>query len=578
MRTRRWWVLVVLCLSLLVTGIDQTILNVALPTLVRDLHASTSQLQWIVDAYAVIFAGLLLTAGNLGDRFGARRLLVAGLAVFGAGSAACAFSGSSPALIAARALMGVGGAMLMPATLSIITNVFQEPHERARAVGIWAGTSGLGVAIGPVVGGWLLDHYWWGSVFLVNVPVVAIALAGSLWIVPRMAGRRDSRPDILGTLLSIGGLGTLLWGIIEAPIHGWGATSTLGALGAGALLLAGFVVWELRCDHPMLDVRLFTHRAFAGASASLALALFALSGALFMLTQYLQFVLGNSALRTGLLIAPVSIVMFVAAAAAGLLVRRLGARFLVTGGLAVVAAGLLATSALGLGDAYSQVIWRFLLLGAGIGLVMPPATDAVLGSLPVERAGVGSATNSTMIQVGGALGVGVLGSLLATRYAGRVSAVIAGHHVPPAARQAIVSSLGGALMVADRAGGTLGAALAHVADAAFVSGMSLAMIVGAATAIAGALVALVVLPPRNKAQARLLDLHAGKTAQAGEVGKAGEVGRAGEVRHPGEAGAEAAGSGVGAPGAAGAVRYPGEAGSDAAGSGVGAPGATVSGR
>lgn len=496
MGTRRWWVLAVLCLSLLVTGIDQTILNVALPTLVRDLHASTSQLQWIVDAYAVIFAGLLLTAGNLGDRFGARRLLFVGLAVFGGGSAACAAAGSSLELIMARGVMGVGGAMLMPATLSIITKVFTDPHERARAVGVWAGTSGLGVAIGPVVGGWLLDHYWWGSVFLVNVPVVAVALAGSLLIVPRIEGRRDSRPDVAGTALSILGLGTLLWGIIEAPTHGWSAISTIGTLAVGAALLAGFVVFELRCDHPMLDVRLFTHRAFAGASASLALALFALSGALFMLTQYLQFVLGNSALRTGLLIAPVSLVMFFTAATAGFLIRRAGSRALVAGGLAVVACGLLATSRLGAGAHYDQVVWRFLLLGGGIGLVMPPATDAVLGSLPVERAGVGSATNSTMIQVGGSLGVGVLGSLLATRYSTRMAAVIAGHSMPEVARQAILSSLGGALAVAQRAGGTLGAALAHVADAAFVSGMGLATLVGAVTAAVGALVALVVLPPR----------------------------------------------------------------------------------
>ncbi len=484
----------VLCLSLLVTGIDNTILNVALPTLVRDLHTSTSQLQWIVDAYAVVFAGLLLSAGNLGDRIGAKRMLIGGLVIFGGGSAACATSGTPLELIAARAFMGIGGAMLMPATLSIITNVFHDPHERARAVGVWAGTSGLGVAIGPVVGGWLLDHYWWGSVFLVNVPVVAVTFVAGIFIVPRLAGRRASRPDPVGTILSIAGLGTLLWGIIEAPIQGWGAASTIGALAAGAAVIGLFAAWELKCDHPMLDVRFFTNRAFAGASVSLALAIFALSGALFLLTQYLQFVLGNSALRTGLLIAPVSIVLFVAAALSGFLVRHIGSRPLVSGGLGIVAIGLLATAGLGLHSAYHDLFWRFLLLGAGIGLVMPPATDAVLGSLPRARAGVGSATNSTMIQVGGSLGVGVLGSLLSTRYSSRLAPIIAGHAMPPVARQAILSSLGGALAVAARAKGPLGAALARLADTAFVSGMGLALVVGAVIALLGALVALLVLP------------------------------------------------------------------------------------
>ncbi len=493
----RWIVLTVLCLGLLITGIDNTILNVALPTLVRNLHASMSQLQWIVDAYAVVFAGLLLTAGNFGDRFGSKYLLLGGLAIFGSGSALSAFSTTSLQLISARALMGVGGAMLMPATLSIITKVFHEPHERERAIGIWAGTSGLGVAIGPIVGGWLLDHYWWGSVFLVNVPIAVVAFGATLWMIPRFQGHRSSRLDLLGTLLSIASLGTLFWGIIEAPTQGWSASTTLGAIVVGVVLLAVFIVWEFRCDHPMLDVRLFAQRGFAGASISLMLTIFALSGALFLITQYLQFVLGNSPLHTGLLIAPVSIVLFGTAALAGVLVRKTGAQVLISGGLVVVAIGLFATSRLGISSDFATLTWRFLLLGAGIGLVMPPATNAVLATLPKERAGVGSAINSTMIQVGGGLGVAVLGSILSTRYSSQVTKVLIGHNVPPIAKTTILSSLGGALAVANHVGGSLGASLARVADAGFVSGMGIALIVGAAIASVGAVLALVIVPSKR---------------------------------------------------------------------------------
>src|SRR5579864_3045180 len=281
---RRWWTLGVLCLSLLVIGLDNTILNVALPTLVRDLHASGSQLQWIVDAYTLVYASILLTTGSLGDRFGRKGALNAGLVVFGLGSVASAFSGSASQLIAARAVAGIGGALIMPATLSILTNVFPA-EERGRAIGIWAGVSGLGIAVGPLLGGFLLEHFWWGSVFFVNVPVVIAALFAGRALVPTSKDPSAPRLDPIGTVLGTGGLAGLLYGIIEAPARGWSAPAVMIGFVAGATLLAAFIAWELTCDHPMLDVRFFRNPRFTGASVAVTLVFFAMFGSLYFLTQ-----------------------------------------------------------------------------------------------------------------------------------------------------------------------------------------------------------------------------------------------------------------------------------------------------
>ncbi len=492
----RWWVLGILCLGLLMTDIDTTVLNVALPTLVRDLNASTNQLQWIVDAYALVFGGLLLTAGSLSDRLGRKWVLVAGLGVFGVGSAFCAYAGSVLPLTLARGGMGIGGAMVMPSSLAIVTNIFKNPVERGRAVGIWSGTAGLGVAIGPLLGGWLLAHFWWGSVFLINVPVAAVTLLASIWLVPNSRDRNAPPSDIVGSVLSVLALGVLLWGIIEAPVHGWTSPDTFGAVTGGVALLALFVVWERHSPHPMLDIGLFAERAFSASIGSLFLVLFALSGALFMFTQYLQFVLGESAFRTGILIAPVSAVLFISSAISSFLVHKLGPRLVIPVGLIIVAVGLWTSADLSVGFAYSAMVWRFVLVGAGIGFVMAPAIDMVLGVVPVERSGVGSATSSAMIQIGGALGVGVLGSVLSTRYQDHLAPLLAGHPIPAEARNAILSSVGGALAVAARAGGHLGDELSHVAKLAFTSGMDLSLIVGACATLAGVLVAALFLPTR----------------------------------------------------------------------------------
>ena len=432
---RRWVTLSVLCVSLLVVNLDSTILNVAMPTIVRDLHASSSDLQWIVDVYAIVFAGLLLVLGSLGDRIGRKRVFVAGLLVFALGSAASAFSGTPHLLIAARGLMGIGAAAIMPSTLSILTNVFVEEQDRARAIGIWSGATGLGVAIGPIAGGWLLAHFWWGSVFLVNVPVIALGLVASIWLVPDSKNPSSKRPDPFGAVLSMVGMGLLLWGIIEAPNRTWESPLVLGALGGAALVLGAFVVWERRSDHPLLELSFFGSRRFSAAMGSMALVLFALAGVLFLLTQYLQFSLGYSALQAGLRIGPIALILLVVAPTSSVLARWLGTKPIVATGMVTIAVGLWLLSRTTVAGTYGSALPAFVMLGIGTGLAFAPSTESVMGSIPRTQAGTGAATNSTALQLGGALGVGILGSLLASRYQGRMHLALAHQHVPASIRR-----------------------------------------------------------------------------------------------------------------------------------------------
>ncbi len=489
---RRWWTLGVMCLSLMVIGVDNTILNVALPTLVRDLHATTSQLQWIVDAYTLVFAGLLLTAGSLGDRFGRRRNLAIGLVIFGVGSVASALVGSPNHLIATRALMGIGGALIMPATLSIISNVFTVPAERARAIAVWAGFSAVGIAIGPLSGGWLLQHFWWGSVFMVNIPIVALALIGGRLFVPESKDPSPHRLDPVGALLSIVGLVALVWAIIEAPGQGWTDSTTLATFLLAAVMLGGFVAWELHTDHPMLDVHFFANPRFTAASTAVTLVFFALFGSTFLLTQYLQFVLGYTALQAGLRVGPVAIMLFIAAPLSARVVERLGTKAVVASGLAIVSVALVILSFATVTSGYGPVLLSMLLMGLGMGMTMAPATESIMGSLPRAKAGVGSAVNDTTRQVGGALGVAILGSLLASAYRSSLGA-----GVSTAAR----SSVGGALLAARDIGGQQGAALAQAAKSAYVDGMGVGVLVAAAVALLGSLIALLFLPSRAALEA-----------------------------------------------------------------------------
>jgi EmrB/QacA subfamily drug resistance transporter len=496
---RRWWILGVLCFCLLVVGIDNTILNVALPTLVEQLGASSSQLQWIVDAYTLVFASLLLTAGTMGDKFGRRGALLIGLLVFGGGSIAAAFAGEASHLIVTRAVMGLGGALIMPSTLSILTNVFPA-EERGRAIGIWAGVSGLGIAIGPLAGGFLLGHFWWGSVFLVNVPIVVAAIIGTWFVVPTSKDPSNPKLDILGTLLSAVGLFALLYGIIEGPSQGWSSTAVVIAFVLAAVLLTSFAFWELRSTHPMLDVRFFKNPRFSAASLAVAFVFFAMFGSLYFLSQYLQFVLGYTPLQTGLRVAPVAVVLMVAAPTSSVLTRWFGTKIVVAVGLGVVAVGLLVLGQATPTSGYALIIGSLVLLGLGMGTAMAPATDSIMGALPPERAGVGSAVNDTTREFGGALGVAILGSLAASQYAASMASAPGLGQLPPAASDAATNSIGGAVTVATRLAGTplesLAAPLLAFARSAFVDAMSHAVEIGAIAAVVGAIVALAFLPSR----------------------------------------------------------------------------------
>jgi EmrB/QacA subfamily drug resistance transporter len=492
---RRWLVLGVMCLSLLLIVMDNTIVNVAIPTLQRDLDASTSQLQWVVDAYILVFAGLLLAMGALGDRFGRRGALAVGLSVMGVASVASSLAGSADQLIATRAIMGVGGALIMPATLSIIINVFTDRKERAQAIAIWTATAGMAVAIGPVTGGWLLEHFWWGSVFLVNVPVVLIALVLGQLFVPTSRDPEAPPLDVVGSLLSIVGLTALVWAIIEGP-HGWSEPTVLGGFAVAVVLLAAFGLWERRTRYPMLDMGLFRNPRFSAASGAITLTFFAMFGSLFLLTQFLQAVLGYSALETGVRLLPMAAVQMIVAPASAKVVERIGSKIVVAVGLTVAAIGLVMASQLSPGATYGEVVLSLIVLAAGLAVVMPTATESIMGSLPPAKAGVGSAVNDTTRELGGALGVAVLGSVMSSSYRPDVSQAISGFPVPRGVAAAITDQVGAAMTVAERIGGAPGRQLADVASRAFTDGMGAAFLIGAVALLVGAAIVGLFLPAR----------------------------------------------------------------------------------
>jgi EmrB/QacA subfamily drug resistance transporter len=488
---KRWWTLGVLCFSLLVIGLDNTILNVALPTLVKDLHASASQLQWMVDAYVLVFAGLLLTSGALGDRYGRKLALNAGMWIFGAGSIASAFSGSAGVLIASRGAMGIGGALIMPSTLSILTNVF-PPKERGQAIGIWAAVAGLGIILGPVIGGYLLDHFWWGSVFLINVPIILAALVSGYFLIPESKDPEARRLDPVGALLSIAGLSALLYAIIEAPSRGWTSGTTLSFFGLAAVFIAIFMWWEIRSDHPMLDLRFFENPRFSAASMSITLVFFAMFGSIFLLTQHLQFVLGYTPLQAGIRLMPVA-TLIVAAGLSSRFTDRFGTKIVVGTGLVIVSISLFLLTTLSVSSGYLPVALSIAILGLGMGTTMAPATDSIMGSLPLGKAGVGSAMNDTTRQVGGALGVAIVGSIMSSSYSSHMVAAV--KNLPPQAAAAARDSVGAATAVAAKAG-PLGAAILKASHAAFINAMGDAVMVAAGVALLGAIVSFLFLPAR----------------------------------------------------------------------------------
>ncbi len=490
-------ILISLLLAAFVINLDTTIVNVALPTLVRELHASDSQLQWVVDAFNLLFAGSVLAAGSLSDRFGRKGMLLAGLSVFGLASLAGGLTDSTGALIAARAVMGVGAAMVFPSTLSLMTNVFTERQERALAIGLWGAITGAAIALGPIIGGWLLQVSDWRSIFFAMTPVAAIAGVAAARSVPTSRDPRAPRTDRVGFALSTATVALLIYTIIEAPNDGWGSAQTLGGFVATAMLAAAFVAWERRVEQPMLDVRLFANPRFTAASASVAISFFALSGFIFLVTQLFQFLKGYGPLSTGVHLLPVASSVAISSILGTKLAVRIGTKLVVASGLFSMAAFYLWVSTSSVTTGYGTIAAQMVVLGTGMGLTSAPATEAIMGVVRKDKAGVGSAVNDATRLLGGTLGVAVIGSVYASLYTSRLTATVPAG-LPAAIARTAHASLGAALTLAGKLAASghpaLASAVHSAANAAFFHGFTAANYFAAGVAAAGAMMALAFLP------------------------------------------------------------------------------------
>ncbi|GAB2628080.1 MFS transporter [Paractinoplanes abujensis] len=480
---RRWLILGVLCLSLLVVVVDNMVLNIAIPSLIRDLGASTAHIQWIIDAYILVFAGLLLTAGSLSDRHGRRRGLVIGLIVFGSASVLATLCQTPEQLIAVRGLMGVGAAFLMPGTLSILTTVFAE-DERKKAIAIWSSVLMLGALGGPSLGGLLLEHFWWGSIFLLNVPIALLGIVAALAVIPESRGTAG-RPDLLGALLSTIGMAALVWGVISTAQSGWASASTLGGFAVAAVALTAFGLWERRVAEPMLPLKLFRDRNFAGASLSIVLLSFSAGGVLLALTQYLQFVLGYEPLKAGTAFIPMIVTAMVFNGVGVVVDKKFGTRTALAAGLLLMAAGFVILTTLTPADGYAKLAFALVVMGMGSGTAGPAAYGTLMAALPPDRVGVGSAVNDTVQQVGTALSVAVLGSVLTATYRAAM---------PTDVTSQARDSIGDALTIAATTGD---AALARVAQDSFVSAIASTSLIGVIGGLAAAVLAIAVLRPKR---------------------------------------------------------------------------------
>jgi EmrB/QacA subfamily drug resistance transporter len=491
-------ILLSLLLAAFAINLDTTIVNVALPTLVRQLHATTSQLQWVVDAYNLVFAALLLVCGSLSDRIGRKGMLLGGLGVFGAASLAGGFTTTPGQLIAARCVMGLGAAMVFPATLSIISNVFVERGERARAIGLWGATAGVAIALGPIVGGWLLERFDWTSIFFAMAPVAAIGAALVAVRVPSSRDPHAPRADRGGFVLSTAAMALLIYTIIEAPNHGWSSTRTIVGFGLAAVVFAAFVWWERRTPEPMLDIALFRIPRFTAASGSVTIAFFSLFGFIFLMTQYFQFLKGYGPLSAGVHLLPVATSVGVASVLGTKLAVRFGTKLVVSAGLVAVAGFYVwVASVVSPTTSYGTIAAQMVLYGIGMGLTSAPATEAIMGVVPKDKAGVGSAVNDATRLLGGTLGVAVIGSVYASLFSSRLTA-----HLPAALPASLAHlahhSVGAALEVAHGLGraGQLGLARAvhDAASGAFIHGLGAGCLVAGGVASAGAVMAAFLLP------------------------------------------------------------------------------------
>lgn len=504
---RRWIILGVLNLSLIIVVMANTSLNVALPTMSEKLGLSNSAQQWVIDAYSLVFAGLLFTAGSLGDRWGRKKFLLAGIAVFGLASAfATFFVDSSGALIATRALMGIGGALVMPATLSILVNTFPA-GERAKAIAIWSGVAGGGGAIGIVLGGWLVENFWWGSTFALNIPVAAIALVLGFLLLPETREKAHGSIDFVGAVLSIAGLVLLVYGLIEGPHWGWTNPQTLACIGGGVVALALFGLWELRTKSPMLEVRLFKNATFTVSSIGITLVFLTMFGFFFVVSQLFQLVLGYGPFESGLRMLPIMPFMMIFTPISATAVARLGVRKVVLPGMIATALGILILSRLHADSGYLHVLLGMAVMALGMSFTMTPMTTLIMSSVPPEHAGMGSAMNDTTRELGTTLGVAVLGSILSSGFASRFSDTAA--TLPEEARHAAESSLAGARVVSDEIGGTQGAAIFDSAKDAWVHGLQLSMLIGAGIIVAAAVLTYFLLPDSGKVSPAADDLPIG---------------------------------------------------------------------
>jgi EmrB/QacA subfamily drug resistance transporter len=491
-------ILTALLLAAFLVNLDTTMVNVALPALVRQLHATTTQLQWVVDAYNLVFAALLLTFGSLSDRFGRKGMLLAGLAVVGVASLAGGFTTSAAELIAARAVMGLGAAMTFPSTLSLITNIFTERRERARAIGLWGADAGAAIALGPIVGGWLLEHFTWTSIFIAMAPVAAVAVAAVAIAVPTSRNPDAADSDIPGLVLSSAVMALLVFTIIEAPDYGWGAPRSLAGFALSAALLAAFIMRERRAAHPMLDVRIFRNLRFSAASGAVTVSFFTLFGFIFLITQYFQFVRGYGPLSTGVRLLPVAASVAIGSVAGTQLAVRAGTKLVVGAGLVAMAAfyGWVATTisaTLGYGVIAAQMV----VYGLGMGLTSAPATESIVGAISRAKAGVSSAVNDATRLVGGTLGVAVIGSVYASVYGARLTATLPAGvpgQVAAVAHQSVGAAYSAAGAIAAHGHPALGQSLHLASTNAFVRGLTIGALVAGGVAAVGAILAAIFLP------------------------------------------------------------------------------------
>ena len=489
----RWWTLAVLSVALALAAMDTTIVNLAIPAIQRDLGASGSAIQWIVDSYFLVFAGLLLTMGLLGDRFGRKWLLQSGVAIFALGSLFAVYSQSTEQLIAARAITGLGAAMMMPATLSIVVAVFPR-EERAKAIAIWSAVAGIGVPLGQILSGVLLEYFWWGSVILISLPVCGAILVASLTLVPNSRDARGLPVDLAGAILSMSMLTSLVFAIIEAPSRGWADSVVLAGFGAALILGLAFVAYELRAMHPMVDVRLFRDRRMSAGAVAIVVAFLGMLGALFLLTQFLQMARGYTPLETGLIFTALALAFAVASGLSESAVKVLGTNRVTAFGLGLLAAALVGISFFGMETDVWAIVLGMVGLGFGVGSVMAPGTEAMMGAVPEANVGVGAALNEETRLIGIALGVGILGSIANSIFASNMKDAVSG--LTAQAGVAAQDSIGAATQVAGALGGPAGEALRSAANAAFVDASSTAILVGAGIAFIAATLVLFVMPAR----------------------------------------------------------------------------------